>query len=928
MNNKKSYFSIVHVNIRGFRANWQSFMEFIESVDFPDVITINETKVNQNVDAQLPNYHCASRRDSYHGHHGSAIFVKHGICDVHEIISLREQFPEEVIGIRINGKNSHPAVNICTYYNPPGNQVNSNIFRHCSKLKGATYITGDFNCKNAAWGSTRDDIQGDHLLQTINANSFAILNDGNMTRYDPVHGTEQALDLMVCNFAALSYFNKFTVGPDVGSDHFPIISELNLSSYAVNKKVRNWKKANWEIFRESLKTFQNTSTVSAEDIDSVIGSLTTAITKAIDSACPFVSARFSKSSNFTPEMLQIVKEKRALRRQKCCAAKNGDRLEVIRLQQIINKKTKELKKLQLHRRREDLTRKCQELNSCKDSAKFFRLFDALTQSRGTKPQSSTLKRDDGSKVMCDKDKSELFATHLEKCHQISDYQGFNSSWRNTVEKYVNERTMSFKVNKNHSYAEIEPGDDDPLVGQIHVEEILESLKKCKNKSAPGEDMITYQMLKKVPKNIHVILSSIFTTCLRIGYFPDVWKKASVSMLPKPGKDSTIVKNYRPISLISCVGKVFERIVANRLSSYMERKKLFSPYQSGFRKGRMTAEQLLRLIEESSISIKKRQITAALFLDAEAAFDQAWQDGIRYKLHNQLKLPQRLVRLLSSFLTNRSLTVKVGNEMSRPIEMAAGTPQGSCLSPLLYIILVNDIPGEVTEFGSLSQFADDIAVWSRAYTFKGATNKLQKSVNMLEGWCRRWRIKLNASKSQLILIHKQNEKRPDDLSIQLFDGIVSPCKTAKFLGLEIDERLTFKSHVSEKVQKANVRLNLFKMLSCAGVDNATLIRLYKTYIRPLIEYGCVATIAAKEETISKFQKVQNNFIRVCLNLPRYIRTDLLHEAACLERVKERLETLSKKNFSAIRGLNIIDDLCREYCDTIPFNTFKCPLDYLL
>ena len=169
---------------------------------------------------------------------------------------------------------------------------------------------------------------------------------------------------------------------------------------------------------------------------------------------------------------------------------------------------------------------------------------------------------------------------------------------------------------------------------------------------------------------------------------------------------------------------------------------------------------------------------------------------------------------------------------------------------------------------------------------------------------------------------------DDLCIQLFDGFVSPCKTAKFLGLEIDERLTFKNHFNEKVKKANVRLNLFKMLSRGGVDNGTLIRLYKTYIRPLIEYGCVATMAIKEETISKFQKVQNEFIRVCLKLPRYIRTDLIHEAACLESVKERLKTLGKKNFNAIRNLSIISDLCEQYHDAIPFNSFKSPLDYLL
>ena len=119
-----------------------------------------------------------------------------------------------------------------------------------------------------------------------------------------------------------------------------------------------------------------------------------------------------------------------------------------------------------------------------------------------------------------------------------------------------------------------------------------------------------------------------------------------------------------------------------------------------------------------------------------------------------------------------------------------------------------------------------------------------------------------------------------------------------------------------------------MLSRGGVDNATLIRLYKTYIRPLIEYGCIATLAAKEETINKFQKVQNDFIRVCLNLPRYIRTDLLHEAACLESVKDRLLSLGKKNFAAIRNLNIINDLCQQYHDTVTLSNFKCPLDCLI
>ena len=343
---------------------------------------------------------------------------------------------------------------------------------------------------------------------------------------------------------------------------------------------------------------------------------------------------------------------------------------------------------------------------------------------------------------------------------------------------------------------------------------------------------------------------------------------------------------------------------------------------------MAAEQLLRLVEEASNSFKQKQVTASLFLDAEAAFDKAWHDGIRYKLHNQLKLPQRLVRLISSFLTNRSLSVRVGNETSRSVNMAAGTPQGSSLSPLLYIILVNDIPKQVTDTASLSQFADDVALWSRAYTFHEAIRRLQKSVNMLEGWCRRWRIKLNASKSNLLIIHRLQEQKPEDLCLLLFDDTIRPCESAKFLGLELDSRLSLKKHYDEKVRAAKIRLNLFKMLARGGVNSKTLVRLYKTYIRPLIEYGCIATTAISKSTQNEFQKVQNEFIRVCLNLPSYIRTDLLHEAASLETIKERLEHLGKKHYNTIRDTTVISELYNNYLSVVPLNDYKSPLDYLI
>ena len=474
-----------------------------------------------------------------------------------------------------------------------------------------------------------------------------------------------------------------------------------------------------------------------------------------------------------------------------------------------------------------------------------------------------------------------------------------------------------------AYTEPEMGDSDPILSKITLEEILDQLKKCKSKSAPGEDGLNYAIIKMLPKNVLLYIQSLFNVSLTLGYFPSKWKSATIKMIPKSGKDKQEAKNWRPISLLSCLGKLYERTVTARLSSYLEKNKLLSSSQSGFRKNRMAAEQLFRLSEDSHSNMKKKGVTAALFLDAEAAFDQAWHDAIRYKLH-KLDLPVRLIRLLSSFLTDRKLTVKVGKEVSKEITMKAGTPQGSCLSPLLYIILVNDIP-DVSQSGSIGQFADDIALWTNTFTFPAAISRLQKAVNQLEGWCRRWRIKLNGAKSNLLLIHRLHEKPNDDLSIQLFNDIIKPCSSARYLGIQFDNKLKFKDHFMDIESRSTSRLNLFKILVKNGVDNRTLIRLFKTYVRPIFEFGSISFLPAR---VTQLQRIQNEFIRLSLRLPSYLRTDLIHESAGLEQIKDRLNSLNLNLMRKMLAQEDIQKTVEKSLNVIPLNNYRSPLDSLL
>ena len=418
----------------------------------------------------------------------------------------------------------------------------------------------------------------------------------------------------------------------------------------------------------------------------------------------------------------------------------------------------------------------------------------------------------------------------------------------------------------------------------------------------GEDGISYLLIKKLPKTAKSNLCQIYSDSLRLGYFPELWRTAIVKLIPKPNKDSKFAKNFRPISLLSCVGKVLERIIASRLSAFMEEKNLFSKTQSGFRRKHMTTEQLLRLSEESYAGFKKQQTTAALFLDAEAAFDRCWHSGIKYKLKKTLNLPNRFVRLISSFLSDRTLKVFYEGHYSSHVTLGAGTPQGSPLSPLIYIIYVNDYPKEIQDICSLSQFADDTALWATAYTRSFAISKLQKALNLLEGWCRRWRVKLNGDKSNLILISRTREKLDENFGLHLFNDVIRPTQSAKFLGVEIDSMLSFKKHIDSVCDRSTRRLNVLKVLAYNGVDPPTLMKLYKIYVRPIIEYGSIAFSTAPRTQLLRLEQIQNEAIRTALRLPRYIRKNLLNEYASIQPINDRLLQLNTSLLNTMKQKN--------------------------
>ena len=400
------------------------------------------------------------------------------------------------------------------------------------------------------------------------------------------------------------------------------------------------------------------------------------------------------------------------------------------------------------------------------------------------------------------------------------------------------------------------------------------------------------------------------------------------MLLKPDKLPSLTTSYRPISLISSIVKLFERVIEQMLRSHLEHIGFISKHQSVFRKAKSTDDHLFRLSQSIMESFNRGEHVAAAFLDVEKAFDNIWHNGFRFKIF-QLDLPTKMTRWLSDFLVGRLIHVNVNNFLSNQINPKTGVPQGSVLSPLLFLIYVNNLPTPHHKQNSLSQFADDTAQWTFNLNIHIAAKLLLQDLLKLAMWCAKWRIKLNPVKTKVIIFSRSTLARKTELNLKLYGETLNIYPQVKFLGITFDSQPNFKNklndlmlnltpenmtqhsrikHFEDILDRCNTRYHRLRLLVNKkwGPSPATLIQIYKQCVRPIFEYGSLSTITASDYIISKIQRLQNKFIRLALRLPKYICSKLLHDSTGLPYVKDRLLSCASKSLDRIAQNTLVDE----------------------
>ena len=376
--------------------------------------------------------------------------------------------------------------------------------------------------------------------------------------------------------------------------------------------------------------------------------------------------------------------------------------------------------------------------------------------------------------------------------------------------------------------ELNSGWEGQLLETVEVtpELVQGKLKTLKPTTSPGPDGIHSRVLKELATPLSLPVSILFKKSIESGQVPEAWKQGEVVPIFKAGNRQE-VSNYRPVSLTSVLSKVLEAIIKDELLVHFKESGVLSDAQHGFLPGRSCTTQLLATLEDWTRSLERGVPVDVAYLDFRKAFDSVPHRRLIKKLYG-LGVREPLLAWLEAFLTGRNQRVVVSGTRSSWSPVKSGIPQGTVLGPILFLAYVNDLPTSVESNTRL--FADDTKLY-RGLAEAGDRDQLQTDLDSLVEWSEKWLLPFNQSKCKILHLGRRNQLQ--DYTIQ--GNVLKKVTEEKDLGVFVDGELKYRRQAAAAVSRANQVLGIIRR-SFEHLDAYTLPLLYKTLVRPLLEYG--------------------------------------------------------------------------------------------
>ena len=799
----------------------------------PDILIITEIypKTEKSTDLteeefQIDNY-TLYRSNVAENSRGVAIYVKNTLSSTVNVELTDHLFTESVwVSIQLSEKDTFLIGGV--YRSPQSSTENNDLLLDLlQKAKGANFsnilILGDFNLPDINWELWTTSRSENHLsykfLECLRDNFWE------QTIFSPTRWVKDqpgnVLDLCVTDNPEI--IKNIEITTRLGnSDHLSIEIELTFPrkiSQSYSEK-RNYYKGDYISANRKLSDVDWKCMIDM-DLETSWQYFSNQVSDIINETIPLhkeINPKKPKPPWMDKYCLKLVEEKYRAWKKYSYSRNREHYLEYCRIRNKVTRSVRYAKR----RFERGISLEVKE-----NPKSFWKFVRSKTQSR---TGISDLKNENGEWITNDKDKA----------NELNDF--FSSVFT----KEENDEFPDFSTKTDSSISDI-------IVTENKVKLLLKQLNVSKS---TGPDNFHPRFLKETADNISYPITILFNKSLSEGSLPSDWKLANVTCIFKSG-DKTKSSNYRPISITSILCRMLESIIKSAVMEHCKDSNIFTDSQYGFRERRGCILQLLTVFDAWSKYIDSDIPVDTVFLDFRKAFDSVPHKRLLLKLE-RLGVSGNVLKWISSFLSNRQQRVVINGQSSEWTDVSSGVPQGSVLGPLLFIMFVNDLPDEVKSYCKL--FADDAKLYKDLQNLEDFET-IQNDLNKLCQWTIKWLMLFNVAKCKVMHIGRDNPRFEYEMTDKEGNTkVLNSVEIEKDLGVYVQENLKFDKHISLTVNRANRLVGLIKR-AFSYLDEETLLVLYKTLIRPILDYGNTIWFPTLKKDIRAIENVQRRLTRL-------------------------------------------------------------------
>lgn len=801
------------------------------------MIFLNETKLNnQKTDLLYKNnFYTSYRRDRDGLGGGILVFVKNGV-------TIKKYSTESGVieNIYIQLKIQNKLVNFISCYKPP-DYPDSEFLDELEDLlfsidpSEPLFIIGDLNMD---------------LLSSQNGEELSkFLLNNSMVNYvktpTRIHSTFQKknqnyrcdqslIDVVIHND---DFIEEVKVVPCPFSDHqfvstFIKINKPNLKFK--NIQCRNLCEENLIKINNEISSLDFKFLTELKSIDDKWLSFKNLILSILDKYAPLKEKTVRNSDQFGwyDDQLYSVRAKRDKLYKVYAESKSQRDFEAFQLAKSEFEKLNNQKLIEYF--------KDKTLNNFKNSKKYYEFYSSLIKIKSNsksnnnplswlKSGENLARNDDEIRDLFNEFFTTIHSSSTKSLHECLEYS--NSRFQNLIDsKVLNPSSFKFSL--------------------ITSNKVSQLINELESNSGPGFTQIPTKIFKLASQKLSPILGNFINHCIVFNQIPKDWKTAIVTPLYKNKGDVNDVNNYRAISVLPPVTKIFEKFLESQITSYLNKNNLLCEDQHGFRFNRSCESAMHELLSKMNEIRSKRLIGLFLFIDFKKAFDTVNPKLLLNKIA-LLGFELNSIRLLENYFYQRTQCVKFANKHSKIRETSLGVPQGSVLGPLFFLIFINDISCYIEFLCKL--FADDTTLFLIDNNKDNLIKKFNCSIEKLIDWCKYNRLDINWNKTKIMFIsNKRGIDFPNKLDID--SNEIEVIQSIKILGIIVDNKLNFKENVALVRQSIYKRLYSIKRLFYLSLN--VKVQFFKAFIMPYFEYCSTILIYYPKEAIQKLSNTYN------------------------------------------------------------------------